>query len=590
MHNAPFDLICSLWEIDRELFFQIAGKTYDTMLLYLLLELAKNGSVPRGGYSLATLSSKLLGIELDKSSHLRLRAAPHFGKPLSGIPNEVKSYGATDARVTFQLGQLLLERVEELSPGKHLSHAIQLKGALALYSAGVNGIGIDEQKCLEFHGLLSAEKSVLLSRLAEKGIIPGKAGVESAVRSHAQSVALERGIALPLTATSETSLSESSLQLIANSDHTIKAYLDFKLAEKRQALLPKLGFSRLYPQYSQLVNTGRTSCRDPNLQQIPKDPSVRRLFKAPEGHLLFTADFKAIELCSLAQVCLDRFGHSRIAELINAGSDLHRETASRMFGVAPREITKEQRQGAKAANFGFSGGLGVDAFIKFAESTYGLNLSKEDAHRFRQGWLTTFPEMQLYLSDSKAAHPVLKTNPFRMDPGMALGVLKRITNGETKNTKGNPYTKQLLSWAKHVALPALCTPGTPFDPETNYEPMLSQETVVTGSGRIRSGCFYTVAKNTPFQGLAADGAKLALFELLKEGFSIVGFIHDEILLELLSCGQEISNAKRAAQAMVRGMAEVHPSVRIGVEWSLSADWSKENPIASGEEFSREALA
>jgi DNA polymerase-1 len=408
MHNAPFDLYCSLWESNRDLFFQIAEKTFDTMLLFLLLELAMKGQVPRGGYGLADLSEKLLGEQLDKSDRLRLGAAPYFGKPLSEIPEEVKHYGAADSRATLLLGIDLLTKAKELSPEKMLSHSIQLKGALALYQAGVNGFAINEKLCREFHDHLSTVRLSLSAILADKGIFPGKPGVEKALRSHAEKVAHERNISLPVTATAETSLAESALQCLAESDGTIKAYLEFKLAEKKQALLPRTGISRVYPRYLPLVNTGRTACNKPNLQQIPKVPVVRKLFTTATESKLFTADFKAIELCSLAQICIDRFGHSRMGQLINLGADLHRETAARMFGVDPRDVTKEQRQGAKAANFGFSGGLGANSFTLYAESTYGLKLSLEDAQRFRQGWLEAFPEMEKYLADGKAGHPVLK--------------------------------------------------------------------------------------------------------------------------------------------------------------------------------------
>jgi DNA polymerase-1 len=84
-------------------------------------------------------------------------------------------------------------------------------------------------------------------------------------------------------------------------------------------------------------------------------------------------------------------------------------------------------------------------------------------------------------------------------------------------------------------------------------------------------------RNTPFQGLAADGAALALFELVREGFRVVGFVHDEVLVELPDEGAYVSEAKvrRVEQIMCEAMAKVLVGgIPVACESALSERWSK----------------
>ena len=79
------------------------------------------------------------------------------------------------------------------------------------------------------------------------------------------------------------------------------------------------------------------------------------MFKAAPGNKLLITDYSAIELATLAQVCYSTFGYSEMRNRINAGEDLHRYYASIMNNCAIEDVTKQQRQEAKAANFGFPG-------------------------------------------------------------------------------------------------------------------------------------------------------------------------------------------------------------------------------------------
>ena len=116
-------------------------------------------------------------------------------------------------------------------------------------------------------------------------------------------------------------------------------------SSKMLQFFKELKSPRLHCEYSVLMRTGRTSCSRPrdksvpgiNLQQIPGDAAFRGLFIAEPGHLLFTADYKAIELRTLAAVCRARYGQSRLGDVIAEGIDPHANTAASILSlIRPR--------------------------------------------------------------------------------------------------------------------------------------------------------------------------------------------------------------------------------------------------------------
>ena len=97
--------------------------------------------------------------------------------------------------------------------------------------------------------------------------------------------------------------------------------------------------------------------------------------------------------------------------------------------------------------------------------------------------------------------------------------------------------------------------------------------VYTLTGRKRGNTKFCAEKNTPFQGLAADGAKLSLYELDKKGFKIVGFVHDEIITEV---DKEDAEELLVIQEkiMIDNMKKVVPDIKIGVESQISNVYTK----------------
>jgi DNA polymerase I-like protein with 3'-5' exonuclease and polymerase domains len=104
--------------------------------------------------------------------------------------------------------------------------------------------------------------------------------------------------------------------------------------------------------------------------------------------------------------------------------------------------------------------------------------------------------------------------------------------------------------------------------------LVDREPVFTLTGRLRAKASYCARHNTVFQGLAADGAKLALWLLWRSGYRIVNFIHDEVLIEIPVDSDWTEHASRIEALMIQGMREVVPDISIDVEFAATDRWLK----------------
>lgn len=135
---------------------------------------------------------------------------------------------------------------------------------------------------------------------------------------------------------------------------------------------------RIHPSFN-LTNvvTGRTSCQNPNFQQVPRTKDVRGLYTAPEGKLFFEADYSQLEL----RIAADYANETTMLDIYNNNGDIHTQTAMLMTGG--REPTKEERGKAKAVNFGFLYGMLAKKFVDYAYNSYGAVFTLPEAENFR---------------------------------------------------------------------------------------------------------------------------------------------------------------------------------------------------------------
>lgn len=130
--------------------------------------------------------------------------------------------------------------------------------------------------------------------------------------------------------------------------------------------------------------------RSHDLQQTklaasPRTPAYRACFKAPEGRALVKADYSQIELRIAAEIA----GDQRMLDAYRRGKDLHSLTARLVLGK--QDVTKADRQAAKALNFGLIYGMGAETLRQHAANGYGVHLTEEEARRFRAAFFSAYP-------------------------------------------------------------------------------------------------------------------------------------------------------------------------------------------------------
>jgi len=285
--------------------------------------------------------------------------------------------------------------------------------------------------------------------------------------------------------TGYTTDSEALTGLLAQTDHPVLIHLlrhrdVAKLKSIVDTLLPMAGEDgRIHTTYNQTIAaTGRLSSTDPNLQNIPirseEGRRIRQGFIVGAGYeCLLTADYSQIELRIMAHLS----GDTALAEAFASGHDFHAETASRVFGLPPEQVTVELRSKIKAMNYGLAYGL----------SAYGLSqqlrITPEEARGLMEGYFQQFGGIRDYLNEIVA------------------------------QARKDGYTQTILGRRRY--LPDL-----------------------TSDNRQRREMAERMALNAPIQGSAADIIKVAMLAvdtaLREQGLAsrMLLQVHDELVFEV----------------------------------------------------------
>lgn len=511
-----------------------------------------------------------------------------------------------------------------------LTELVQVKGAVTLEGVTRNGMRLDAERVqrLEAGYRSSLDDAIAMIRrdypdLLKKGKTGEKvnaasglpafditqlrqtlAGIAADVNAGGKTV-----IEVSLTPTGKVSTASKEWAQYADNHPLIGLWARKEALDKQRGFLGHLRGDVVHPRYKLMTRTGRTSCTSPNVQQMPRDGGFRELFVASPGHLLLAIDYSYVELRTLAAVCEAWFGKSQLADTIRRGIDPHCFTAAMLLGTPLDEFMglrdsdpkrfKDYRQSAKAVNFGVPGGLGAKKLVGQARENYGVSMTEDEATSMRARLIRkVYPELSDedgYLADDgmRLLAAGLKTTTDKCwrtldwrgtrDKSVVRSVQK-IVDGNAIKADGTPYSAGFVReiWEK---LRLLNRNGDPrleelLDAGTGSQELgrlLFARTVVSPTGRVRTGVAFTAAKNTPFQALAADGAKLALWELTRAGFRIVGFVHDEILIELPDDDGFVRKevCERVKKIMCDAMEAVTPGIPIDAEYTVSRRWSKE---------------
>jgi hypothetical protein len=207
-----------------------------------------------------------------------------------------------------------------------------------------------------------------------------------------------------------------------------------------------------------------------------------------------------------------------------------------------------------------------------------------------------YPELKLYLAEDGMAQLAAQLGVSEDEAWMALSddgdrpewlpqYLRNILQGRTCRRDGTPYNEKFRqrAWEGLIRLnrhPELADElAQQAGSEDLAKKMFGQRPVATLTGRLRADVSFTQARNTPFQGLAADGAKLALFHLVRAGYRVVAFIHDEFLIELPIDADLAAAAQRIIGVMCEAMQGLTGNVPIACgEPVVMERWSKEAEV------------
>ena len=143
------------------------------------------------------------------------------------------------------------------------------------------------------------------------------------------------------------------------------------------------------------------SCYAPNVQQIPRNPEFRSCFTAPTGRKLIIADYSQIELRVAAQITKDE----RMLTAYRNGEDLHLLTASLVLNKERKDVSKEERQAAKAVNFGLIFGMGVAGLQQYAQLSYGVEMTTEEASQFYRRFFEAYTGIKQWHESLKKSPP-----------------------------------------------------------------------------------------------------------------------------------------------------------------------------------------
>ncbi len=493
----------------------VRGYRHDTMLQSYVLEAHK----PHGLESLA-------------ERHLGRRGLSYedlCGKGANQIPfaqvaiDRATTYSGEDSEMALQVHQTLWPQIEadggDQSGLRFVYDGIELPVSQVLQRIERTGVLIDAA-VLARQSRELAERMVALEQ--EAHALAGQPFNMGSPKQIGEILFTKLGLPVKKkTATGAPSTDEDVLQELA-ADYPLPArILDHRsLAKLKGTYTDKLPLmvnpatGRVHTNYAQAVAvTGRLASNDPNLQNIPiRTPEGRRVreaFVAPSGHVIISADYSQIELRIMAHISQDPALLRAFAE----GIDVHRATASEVFGVPVGDVSSEQRRYAKVINFGLIYGMGAFGLAS------NLGIEQKAAKDYIDRYFARFAGVKRYMDETRA---------------------RAAERGFVETLFG-----------RRVYLPE----------------------ILGGNGPRKAGA-ERQAINAPMQGTAADLIKLAMIAVQRalddevRATRMVMQVHDELVLEVPDA--ELAWAREAVPRLMAGVAALRvpllAEVGVGPNW------------------------
>jgi len=496
----------------------VQARVIDTMVAHYLCH---PGDLQHG---LDFLSLKYLGITKIPTTELIGKGKKQIS--MADVPVErVCEYACEDVDMTLRLENMLIQEIEDQKL-ESLFYDLEMPLLLVLEQMEHNGVCIDEKNLAG----LAREHLARLERLTEE--IHGLAGVEFNINSTQQlgkilfeRMEVHKQVGLKRLRKTKRGYSTDAAVLESISEHPIgRLLIEYRQLQKLHSTyveaLPRLvhpSTGYIHTSFNQAVAaTGRLSSSDPNLQNIPiRTDEGRRIREAfvprRPGWRLLSADYSQVELRLLAHIS----GDENLINAFRRGEDIHRGTASLIFGVPPEEVSPKLRGQAKSINFGIIYGMGPH---RLARET---GLSFAEAKDFIEAYFLTFPGVKAYIDTT------LETARRRKHVTTLLGRRRAIDDILASN-------QQVRSNAENMAV------------------------------------------NTPIQGTAADLIKKAMVEIhhamVREKLAslMILQVHDELVFDVPQAELEVM--KDLVREKMEGALEL--SIPLVVDLGVGSTWSE----------------
>ena len=467
-HHLKYDL-----HVLRNAGLTVRGVRDDTLIASYLVQ------PDRQTHKLDTLAEWLLGMKMTPITDLIGDGKKSAQERMDALPVEqVSPYACEDTDATLQLGRHFSQKIEEMAL-QPLYRDVEIPLLTVLFDMERRGIRVDlavvqEQSLALQEELNGIEEAVFAS--------VGKSFNLNSPSQLAQILYDD----LKILSGRKRSTRAEILEKLANQGVEIaRQILDYRHRQKIKSTyldslskLLRTETGRVHTTYHQtVVNTGRISSSDPNLQNIPIRTElgrrVRKAFTAEDGYQLLSLDYSQIELRILAHLSQD----PGLLAAFSAGEDIHSRTAAEVFGVSIDQVDSDQRRKAKEINFGLNYGM----------SPYGLarrlGISDDEAGHYIEAYFSRYPCVQQYMDETAA------------------------------RAREQLYVNTLLG--RRVPTPGVRDPN-----------------------RMRQENARRAAINAPIQGSAADMLKIAMVRIhegLKqrsEEAALILTVHDELVLEV----------------------------------------------------------
>jgi DNA polymerase-1 len=463
--NAKYD-----YKVMRRWGVRPANVYFDTMVAAWILE------SDEGAYGLDRMAEKRLGYHTKPYKEL-------VGKDetLEQVPiQQVTDYAGEDADLTLRMYSLLSRDLATEGLAGVLND-IEMPLLAVLAEMELTGIRILSPQLAAY----SRELEVALSGLEQEiyALCGRKFNINS-TRQLQEILFTWRKLTPVKRTKTGYSTDVDVLEILASQDPVPEKILAHRKISKLKStyvdalpLLVNQETGRLHTHYVQTgAATGRLASKDPNLQNIPiraeEGRRIRAAFVPEAGMKFVSADYAQIELAILAYLS----GDPILLEAFAQGKDVHRQTASQIFGVTEEQVTPEQRRVGKTINFGVVYGMSAFGLAQ------GLRIPRADADRFIKTYFKRFEGVDRFLKET------------------------------IRSAEETGFVRTLMGRRRRVA-------------------------AITSRNRTEKTAAERIAVNSPIQGTAADIVKLAMVRLFQrlgvEKFRtrVLLQVHDEIILE-----------------------------------------------------------